>query len=143
VKSETTCGCPDSFPRLRKPSQTGLPRRRQYPVSNPTGEPGSAAGAAKDHVDNNDKRDLYNGFGDGLALAFEFAVTPAIFGVLGYLLDRAVGTIPVFTILLALLCIVGMFVKVWYSYDASMREHEAKAPWGRPKQQAPGQGTQG
>jgi F0F1-type ATP synthase assembly protein I len=94
-------------------------------------------------VDQNDKRDLYNGFGDGLALAFEFAVTPAIFGGLGYLLDRAVGTIPVFTIIFALLCIVGMFVKVWYGYDASMREHEANAPWARPQEQTPGQGRQG
>jgi F0F1-type ATP synthase assembly protein I len=94
-------------------------------------------------VDHNDKRDLYSGFGDGLALAFEFAVTPAIFGGLGYLFDRAVGTLPVFTIIFVLFCIVGMFVKIWYSYDASMREHEANAPWGRQRQQAPGQGQQG
>jgi len=94
-------------------------------------------------VDHDDKRDLYNGFGDGFALAFEFAVTPAIFGVLGYLLDRAVGTLPVFTIIFALFCVVGMFVKVWYTYDANMREQEAKAPWGRPQRHAPGQGGQG
>ena len=93
-------------------------------------------------MDQNDKRDLYNGFGDGLALAFEFAVTPAIFGVLGYLLDRAIGTVPVFTIIFALLCVVGMFVKVWYSYDASMRAHEARAPWGRPDPPGTGRGPE-
>jgi F0F1-type ATP synthase assembly protein I len=93
-------------------------------------------------VDQNDKRDLYNGFGDGLAVAFEFAVTPAIFGGLGYLLDRAIGTLPVFTIIFALFCLVGMFVKIWYAYEASMREQEARAPWGRPQQQIP-RGGQG
>jgi F0F1-type ATP synthase assembly protein I len=88
-------------------------------------------------ADLNDKRDLYNGFGDGLAKAFEFAVTPGIFGVLGYLLDRAIGTLPLFTIILALLCIVGMFLKTWYTYDADMRTHEANAPWGRSPEQRP------
>jgi hypothetical protein len=87
-------------------------------------------------VDQNDKRDLYNGFGDGLARAFEYAVTPAIFGVLGYFLDRAIGTFPVFTIGLALLCVVGMFLRTWYEYDATMREHEARSPWA-PRKDAP------
>lgn len=91
-------------------------------------------------MDQSDKRDFYNGFGDGLARAFEFAVTPAIFGFLGYLLDHAVGTLPVFTIVFTLVCIVSMFVKTWYTYDASMQAHEAKAPWARAKGAAPGEG---
>jgi F0F1-type ATP synthase assembly protein I len=129
VDGDPICGQEGSFPRLRKSSQA---RVAESLATSPT----------KDHVDQNDKRDLYNGFGDGLALAFEFAVTPAIFGGLGYLLDRAVGTLPVFTIIFSLFCLVGMFVKIWYSYDASMREQEAKAPWGRPRQHLPpgGQG---
>jgi len=86
---------------------------------------------SKDEVDHQDKRDLYNGFGDGLALAFEFAVTPAIFGFIGYLIDRGIDTVPLFTILLSLLCVLGMFVRVWYSYDASMQAHEGDAPWKR------------
>jgi hypothetical protein len=81
-------------------------------------------------ADLNDRRDLYNGFGDGFARAFEFAATPAIFGLLGYVLDRAVGTLPVFTIILAVLCIVGMFLKTWYAYEADMQAQEARAPWG-------------
>jgi F0F1-type ATP synthase assembly protein I len=90
-------------------------------------------------ADLNDKRDLYNGFGDGLAKAFEFAVTPGIFGVLGYFLDRAIGTLPLFTIILVLLCIVGMFLKTWYTYDLHMRTHEADKPWGRSPQRGPQQ----
>ena len=101
-----------------------------------------AASRPKDDVDQNHKRDLYNGFGDGLALAFEFAVTPAIFGALGYLLDRVIGSVPVFTIIFVLLCVVGMFVKIWYTYDASMRAHEARAPWGRPDPPGTGRGPE-
>jgi F0F1-type ATP synthase assembly protein I len=86
-------------------------------------------GPAKDDVEQNDKRGLYNGFGDGLAQAFEFAVTPAIFGVIGYFIDRAIGTVPLFTIILALLCIVGIFLKTWYVYDAAMKAHEEESPW--------------
>jgi F0F1-type ATP synthase assembly protein I len=129
VNSDSICEQEGSFPRLRKSSQAKVAESL-------------ATSRTKDHVDQNDKRDLYNGFGDGLALAIEFAVTPAIFGGLGYLLDRALGTLPVFTIILALFCVVGMFVKIWYTYEASMREQEARAPWGRPQQHVP-RGGQG
>jgi hypothetical protein len=94
-------------------------------------------------VDHKDKRDFYNGFGDSLARAFEYAVTPAIFGFLGFLLDRAIGTVPLFTIVLALLCIVGMFLKTWYTYDTAMRAHDEGAPWGRPQQPGSDQGRRG
>ena len=91
----------------------------------------------EDDVDIDDKRHLYNGFGDSLARAFEYAVTPAIFGFLGYLLDRAIGTVPVFTLVFALLCITGMFLKTYYSYDSAMKAHEAAAPWGRRESKSP------
>jgi F0F1-type ATP synthase assembly protein I len=75
---------------------------------------------------------LYNGFGNGFARAFELAVTPAIFGFLGYLLDRAVGTSPVFLIVFALLCVIGMGIRMYYGYDQAMRREEAESTWGRP-----------
>ena len=77
-------------------------------------------------MDLRDRRDLYNGFGDGLARAFELAATPAVFGFLGWLVDRALGTPPAFMIALALFAIVGMFVRMWIHYDAEMKVHEAK-----------------
>ena len=77
-------------------------------------------------MDLRDRRDLYNGFGDGLARAFEFAATPAIFGFFGWLIDRWAGTSPLFMILLGTLCLIGMFIRMWYEYDANMRQHEAK-----------------
>ena len=42
------------------------------------------------------RRELNNGFGEALAKAFELAVTPAIFAFLGHLLDRRLGTSPLF-----------------------------------------------
>jgi F0F1-type ATP synthase assembly protein I len=75
---------------------------------------------------------LYNGFGNGFARAFELAVTPALFGFLGHLVDLVLGTSPVFLIIFALLCIIGMGIRMYYGYDRAMREEEAQATWGRP-----------
>ena len=75
---------------------------------------------------------LYNGFGNGFARAFELAVTPALFGFLGYLLDRVLGTTPVFLIAFALFCVIGMGVRMYYGYVESMKEQEADKPWNRP-----------
>ena len=78
-----------------------------------------------------DKRDLYNGFGNGLSRAFELAVTPVVFGGFGYALDRALGLVPVVTIVATLFALAGMFVRMWYGYDREMRAHEARGPWSR------------
>jgi F0F1-type ATP synthase assembly protein I len=74
---------------------------------------------------------LYNGFGSSTARAFELAVTPAIFGFLGHLLDRALGTSPVFLIVFVLFCVAGLGVRMYYGYKHQMDEHEAKGPWSR------------
>ena len=72
------------------------------------------------------RRETNKGLGDGLALAFELAVTPTIFGIIGYMLDRWLGIVPVLTIVLGLVAMVGMFVRMWYGYDLQMREQESK-----------------
>jgi hypothetical protein len=72
---------------------------------------------------------LYQGYGDGMARAFEFALTPAIFAAMGYGLDRWMGIVPVLTIVFFLLAVTGIFAKTWYAYEARMREEEALAPW--------------
>ena len=79
------------------------------------------------------KRESYNGFGEGLARAFEFAVTPAIFGAIGYFLDGRIGIRPVLTIVFVIFALVGMFVRMWFGYDQEMKVHEAKGAWNRPK----------
>jgi F0F1-type ATP synthase assembly protein I len=78
-----------------------------------------------------EKRDLMNGFGDGLSRAFEMAITPGVFAFFGYLLDQRLGMVPVFTITLLMFALVGMFVRQWFDYDARMKAEEAKASWNR------------
>lgn len=80
-------------------------------------------------MDLRDRRETYNGFGDSMARAFEFAVTPAIFGGLGWLLDNRLDTRPLFLVALVVLAFAGMFVRMWLGYDTEMRRHEANAPW--------------
>jgi len=72
------------------------------------------------------RRDSYNGFGEGLARAFELAFTPAIFAGIGLGIDSLIGTVPVFTIALLVFAFVGMFVRMWFGYDHAMQRHESK-----------------
>jgi F0F1-type ATP synthase assembly protein I len=80
-----------------------------------------------------DEREIYRGFGDTLARAFEFAVTPAVFGVGGHFLDRWLGSTPLFTITLTLAVVIYLSWRLWRGYDAEMRAHESHAPWGKPQ----------
>lgn len=82
-------------------------------------------------MDLRSKRETYNGFGEALSRAFVFAVTPAIFGGIGWLIDNETGTGPLFLVVLTLLAFAGMFVRLWLGYDTAMRRHEANAPWAR------------
>ena len=75
--------------------------------------------------------DLYQGLGNTLAVAFEFVATPAIFGVIGYFIDRAAGTTPLFLITLLLFGIIGMSVKMWFGYDHAMRLNDKDSAWTR------------
>lgn len=74
------------------------------------------------------KRDLNRGFGDTLSRAFEFAGVVAVFLGLGWLVDRWLGTQPVFMIVLTVFALVGQGVRIAYAYDAQMRKHEAELP---------------
>ncbi len=72
------------------------------------------------------KRELNNGFGESLAKAFELVVTPGIFGFLGWLLDRQVGTTPLFTLLFTLIVFGYVSWKLWGSYERQMQAHEGR-----------------
>jgi F0F1-type ATP synthase assembly protein I len=76
-----------------------------------------------------ERRELYNGFGNALSLSIEFALGPVIFGGLGWLLDRALGTRPVLLVALALVGVVASFLRMWFHYDAEMKTQEASAIW--------------
>jgi F0F1-type ATP synthase assembly protein I len=52
-----------------------------------------------------------------------------LFGLLGWLLDRWIGTAPLFTLVLFLFGIVGMAVRTYYAYVEKMKREEANTPW--------------
>ena len=77
-------------------------------------------------MDQSGRRDLYNGFGDALARAVELVVTPAIFGYLGWLADRRLGTTPLITIVLFVLVFVYVAWRMWYGYEQDMQAEERR-----------------
>ena len=52
--------------------------------------------------------------------SFELVLSPLILGFLGFLLDRAIGTVPVFAILFAIAGMAGAACRVYYGYRYAM-----------------------
>jgi F0F1-type ATP synthase assembly protein I len=77
------------------------------------------------------KRELNTGFGDALARAFELVATPGIFGFLGWLLDRQIGTTPLFAIVFFLIVLSYVVWKMWSGYEAAMQKHESRLGVGK------------
>ena len=71
-----------------------------------------------------EKRELNTGFGDALARAFELVVTPGVFALLGWLIDRQLGTTPVFAFVFFFLVLGYVVWKLWMGYEADMQRHE-------------------
>ena len=71
--------------------------------------------------------EVNRGLDDGLSKAFELALTPAICGVLGWLLDQRLEVTPLFTLVAFFLGVIGTSVSLWYRYDATMKAQEAEA----------------
>lgn len=76
-------------------------------------------------------QELYNGAGEGMSRAFELAVTPAILGSFGYLLDRWLGLLPVLTIIFFLVAMAGLMARMYYAYDAKMKDHDSAGSWSK------------
>jgi F0F1-type ATP synthase assembly protein I len=72
------------------------------------------------------------GFGDGLTQALEMAVIPVILALLGLAVDRRLGTVPLFTIVLLVAGTAGGFARAYYAYRFQCALDEEKRPWGRP-----------
>jgi F0F1-type ATP synthase assembly protein I len=87
-------------------------------------------------MDLRERRELNNGFGEALSRAFELAATPAIFAGVGWLVDRWLGTSPLFLIVLFLFAIAGVGYMTWFKYEEEMKQHEADAVWNRSKRRA-------
>jgi hypothetical protein len=61
-----------------------------------------------------------------LGHGMEMALTVLVFLGLGYGLDRWLGTKPVFMIALVVFAMVGQFIKIWLSYERTMRTLDAE-----------------
>ena len=79
-----------------------------------------------------DRRELNNGVGNALSRAVELTVTPLIFGFFGWLLDRWLGTWPVFALIFFVFTVAYVIWKMFIRYDEEMRRHEAKIPGHKP-----------
>lgn len=63
---------------------------------------------------------------DAFGRGMDLALTVLAFLIVGALLDRWLGTAPVFTIVLILIAGVGTFVHMKYVYDGAMDQLEAE-----------------
>ena len=77
-------------------------------------------------------RDVNNGFGEGLATAFELVVTPLLMGFFGWLIDRWLGLHLVFALGFGLFTFGYLMWKLALRYNHEMDGHEAAAAWSRP-----------
>lgn len=66
------------------------------------------------------KQDLNRGFTDAFTRGVDLALTPVVFGLIGWVLDGVLGTSPAFTIGLATLGVIGTGVKMKLGYDKQM-----------------------
>jgi F0F1-type ATP synthase assembly protein I len=78
-----------------------------------------------------DHQALYNGFGNALGQAVEFAGTPIIFFLVGLWLDHKFGTAPVFAVSMFVVAIIGVSAGAYYRYKAAMEQEEKGKPWKR------------
>ena len=69
-----------------------------------------------------------HGAGDALSHAFEMIATPALFAFFGLLLDRGVGTTPLFTLLFMSVVLAYTTWKVFRRYEQRMQFFENKLP---------------
>lgn len=62
---------------------------------------------------------------------YELALSPVLLALVGFGLDKILGTLPVLTIVFAVLGLVGAVTKIYYQYRSEMEQHEASGPWAR------------
>ena len=70
-------------------------------------------------------------FNDGLSQALSLVAGPVLFGFLGWLLDRSLGTGPVLMLTLGIFGFLGAVVALYYRYKEAMEREEADKPWSR------------
>ena len=63
---------------------------------------------------------------DSLGHGMDAVIVMVLFLAAGFGLDRLVGTMPVFMVIMSVLGGVGLFAKFKYRYEQRMDEHEAQ-----------------
>lgn len=69
-------------------------------------------------------RETRQGFGDALSMAFEMVATPALFAFFGFLLDRTIGTTPLFILLFSCIALTYTIWKTLKGYERRMQKYE-------------------
>lgn len=62
---------------------------------------------------------------------YELVISPLLLALIGFALDRWIGTTPLVTVLFAVIGLVGAVITLYYRYQHDMDEHEARAPWAK------------
>jgi len=62
---------------------------------------------------------------------FELVFSPLLLALVGYGLDRLFGTVPVLTIVFAVIGLAGAVIKLYCTYRLEMEQHEANGPWAK------------
>jgi F0F1-type ATP synthase assembly protein I len=87
-------------------------------------------------VDLRERREMTKGFEDGLGRAFELALTPMIMALLGHLLDRWLGLVPLFTIVFLVWGVGGAGYLAWVRYQQESAVEEANSAIPTPRRTA-------
>ncbi len=72
------------------------------------------------------QRELNNGFGNALNSAVELSVTPAIFAFIGWRIDAALGTSPLFFVSLFVVVVACVAWRLMSKYAGEMRIEEER-----------------
>jgi F0F1-type ATP synthase assembly protein I len=62
---------------------------------------------------------------------FELVFSPLLLALVGYGLDRLLGTLPLLTIVFAVVGLAGAVAKMYFTYRYEMEQHEANGPWAK------------
>jgi len=63
--------------------------------------------------------------------SFELVLSPLLFALVGFGLDRLLGTVPLFTTLFAVMGFGGACVRLYFGYQLEMDEQEKGKPWAK------------
>jgi F0F1-type ATP synthase assembly protein I len=66
--------------------------------------------------------------------SFELVLSPLLLALIGFGLDRWIGTTPLLTIVFAVAGLTGACIKMYCTYQYEMQQHEAAGLWNRHKQ---------